>query len=136
MSTPQYDQARALANAVRKTRSRLRFEIAGLDPEQGRGVIADLISDGFDTHDEIRTAIKNARMFDVLKWGRRMQSEVASRYMAAVGAADVRLVGELTERQRHLLADLLRGGVDRLRVVEEENEFEKWRRIHGQQDAA
>lgn len=131
MSTPQHMQALAVANATRRRRSELLIEVAELDTEDGRGLLADMLDGGYAEHPDVAQALSNVVAVNVLHWVRRMPRPVAVRYVKAIGASETRLVGSLSVRQREVLAGLLRGGVEALKLAEEENEFERWRRLHG-----
>lgn len=97
----QRSAALEVAQAVRLRRVAFRRELKQLDYAEGCAVLADALG-------QVPPWLVTAQAFDVLSWPSRMGT---TRARALLGSAEVRgprAVGELSERQREVLAARLR----------------------------
>ena len=130
MTEPQHMSALRDANQIRLRRARLRSEVAALNTCQGSGLLADMITDGYDTRPEVRSALATLAVKDAICWVQRLGDQASGRYLTLIGASETRRVKELTARQRVMLAGLLRGGTDALRDAEDNADVDRWARVH------
>lgn len=103
---PQNMDALTYGNQVRYHRAEVHKTVRGLPFAEGRAVVADVLEGNAP---EWRTM----RAFDLIRWPKRRKSPIAEGWMRTAGVSaeqtEFRLVGEMTDRQRHVLAECLRG---------------------------
>lgn len=96
-----------LANEVRSSNSRLRKEIFALEHLEGLGRVADLL-------DDPAPPVASLSVGRLLRYARRIGDAKVRRLLAVARvSSEDRRVGELTGRQRDVLAALLRADAQR-----------------------
>ena len=119
--TPQRKASRELANRVRLGRCALKRTIAATSPAQGREVLASILDGTLEDsplavfaitniigEGSIDELVRTATTYDVLRWPRGIGPERARLLMLHSGVAMGSRFGNLTERQRGVLAGTLR----------------------------
>lgn len=119
---PQHMAALERANETRFRRGALRKEIHALDCEAGRHAVAAIL----DLPPADLEVLASLPVVEMLTWVRRMAYTNAARFVTVVGASEWKTIGQLTPRQRELLAALLRAGHEGLRAAEETRSIEEW----------
>lgn len=90
------------ANAIRLMRLGLRREVRAMTKDDGLRRIAALLVDD-------HPALRSAAVYDVLGWPRKMYERQAKAVMSEAAIMSLtRECGQLTQRQRAVLADELR----------------------------
>lgn len=104
---PQHLQALDLANGVRYERAALRAAVHQAAPEEGRRIVARLLEDEHGCESGVVSRMPALRL---LSWPPRIGPKAALRMLRQVGVvSELRLVRDLTGRQRRSLAATLRG---------------------------
>lgn len=104
---PQHLQALDLANGVRYERAAIRVRVRAAGPDQGRRLVAELLEDEAGCESG---AVSTMPALRLLSWPTRLGPKAALRMLRQVGVvSELRLVRDLTGRQRRSLAATLRG---------------------------
>jgi len=96
-----------LANGVRYERAAIRARVRRADPDVGRRIVAGLLEDPAECE---AGAVSRMPALRLLSWPTRLGPKAALRMLRQVGVvSELRLVRDLTGRQRRSLAATLRG---------------------------
>lgn len=120
---PQHLTALQHANMIRAHRSAIKREIRSVPGSDGRGILAALLDDRDPTNE---AAIARVPVIDFLCWPTRGQVRIARRMLTVLGTNDFKLVGALSDRQRTMLATLLRGNMATLAAAEDRADLDRW----------
>lgn len=105
-AVPQRMEALALAQTTRMWRDGARTTVAGLPHREGRAAVAGLLVRR--RHGEGADHLASLPVFQLLEWIYKWSPPWTRLVLDQAGiASEMRPVGELTERQRHALADAL-----------------------------
>lgn len=101
-TVPQHLAALERANVLRRGRAKVRTAVYSLEPKASRRAVAEIVR-------EPGELFEGAPVMYLLQGARRVGRTRALVMLKAIGASEGRKVGELTERQRTVLAGMLEG---------------------------
>lgn len=99
---PQHLDALELANATRSARAVVRRDLKAMSREASRQALASLIENPTDLWNK-------AELGYMLRMAAGVRHGMAARWLERAGLAPNKLFGELTDRQRRILAEAVRG---------------------------